>query len=81
MVSLCLGLALQGIPCDGLDIDPAPVGDRVVGNRVLGNGTALLPPPFDALEADLVWDGSGSDDCWSGNQFGTSVPPQLPACR
>lgn len=47
---------------------------------MLGNGTASLPPPFDALAADLVWDGSGTDDCWSANQFTTSVPPQLPAC-
>lgn len=81
VVSLCLGLALQGAGCDGLDIDPNPVDDRVIGNQVLGNGTALLPPPFDGLAADLVWDGSGSNDCWSGNRFGTSVPPQLPACR
>jgi parallel beta-helix repeat protein len=81
VVSLCLGLALQGAGCDGLDIDPNPVGDRVVGNRVLGNGTAALPPPFDGLEADLVWDGSGADDCWSGNRFATSVPQPLPACR
>jgi parallel beta-helix repeat protein len=80
VVSLCLGLALQGVGCDGLDIDPNPVGDRVIGNRALGNGTASLPAPFDALAADLVWDGSGADDCWSGNRFGTSVPPQLPAC-
>lgn len=83
VVSLCLGLALQGQPCDGLDVDPDPVGDRVLGNQVLGNAAAAasLPPPFDALAADLVWDGSGAENCWSGNRFTTSVPPQLPACR
>jgi parallel beta-helix repeat protein len=81
VASLCLGLALQGLPCTGLDIDPDPVGDRIVGNRALANGLATLPPPFRALAADLVWDGSGTDDCWSGNQFGTSEPPELPACR
>jgi parallel beta-helix repeat protein len=81
--SLCFGLALQGIPCEGLDIDPDPVGDRIVGNRVTGNGGAAssLPPPFDALAADLIWDGSGSDNCWSRNVFNTSVPPELPACH
>jgi parallel beta-helix repeat protein len=81
VASLCLGLALQGNGCTGLDVDPDPSGDRIIGNRVLGNGFLPLPPPFDALAADLVWDGSGADDCWSGNQFETSVPPQLPACR
>ncbi len=82
VASLCLGLQLQGLPCAGLDIDPDPVEDRIVGNRLGGNGTVPQPNPvFDALRADLVWDGSGRDDCWSGNTFATSVPPQLPACR
>jgi parallel beta-helix repeat protein len=80
VASLCLGLALQGNACTGLDIDPDPSGDRVLGNRLARNGTASLPPPFDALAADLVWDGSGTDNCWSANQFRTSVPPELPAC-
>ena len=82
VASLCLGLELQGVPCTGLDIDPDPVGDRIVGNRLAGNGTVPQPNPlFDALRADLVWDGSGTDDCWSGNTFAASIPPELPACR
>ncbi len=81
VASLCLGLALQGLPCTGLDIDPDPVDDRIVGNRLEGNGTVPLADPFfDALRADLIWDGSGTGNCWSRNLFATSTPAQLPAC-
>jgi hypothetical protein len=81
VASLCLGLALQGIPCTGLDIDPDPVNDRIAGNRLENNGTVPQPDPFfDALRADLIWDGSGAGNCWSRNVFATSTPAQLPAC-
>jgi parallel beta-helix repeat protein len=81
VVSLCLGLALQGNPCTGLDIDPDPVNNRIVGNRLKNNGTVRQPDPlFDALRADLIWDGSGTGNCWSRNVFASSTPAQLPAC-
>jgi hypothetical protein len=82
--SLCLGLALQDpdIDCTGLGIDPDPVDDRILANRLSGNGTVPLENPFfDALRADLIWDGSGTGNCWSGNRFATSTPPELPACH
>jgi parallel beta-helix repeat protein len=82
VVSLCLGLALQGADCAGLDIDPDPSGDRIEGNLLSRNGTVPQANPlFDSLRADLIWDGSGADDCWSANRFSTSTPPALPACR
>jgi len=82
VTSLCLGITLQGGDCGGLGIETDPVDDRIAGNRVTGNGTVPQANPFfDAIRADLVWDGSGSGNCWSANQFGTSVPPQLPGCR
>jgi len=80
--SLCLGLALQGQGCDGLGIDPDPVNDRILANRLIENGTVPLANPFfEALRADLIWDGSGTGNCWSGNRFATSTPPELPACH
>jgi parallel beta-helix repeat protein len=80
--SLCLGLALQGNDCSGLDIDPDPVNNRIIGNKVLNNGTVPQPNPFfDALRADLIWDGSGTGNCWSRNRIATSTPPQLPSCN
>ena len=81
VVSLCLGLALEGQPCTGIDVDPLSDGDRVVNNIVKGNGTVPSSNPFlDALRSDLAWDGSGTGNCWSSNVFGVAVPPALPTC-
>ncbi len=82
VISLCLGLSLLGSDCSGLDIDPDPVDDRIALNRLVGNGTVPQENPlFDALRADLIWDGSGTGNCWSGNVFATSTPAQLPSCK
>jgi len=81
VVSLCLGLALEGEPCTGIDVDPLPDGNRVTNNLVQGNGTIPTGDPLlDTLRADLVWDGSGSGNCWRANAIGTAVPPVLPTC-
>jgi parallel beta-helix repeat protein len=79
ITSVCLG-----VDCTDptLDIDPFPVNDRIVGNRLTGNGTVPQDNPlFEALRADLVWDGTGTGNCWSANRFSTSTPPELPGCR
>jgi len=82
VVSLCLGLALQGSDCSGLDIDPDPVNDRILGNRLTANGTVPQDDPFfESIRADLIWDGSGTGNCWSGNKFATSTPAELPGCK
>jgi parallel beta-helix repeat protein len=85
VVSICLGLALQGQPpelCGALGIEPNPDDNRIMLNRVVGNGTVPTGfPPLDALLGDLIWDGSGTGNCWSHNQFNTSVPSPLPSCR
>lgn len=81
VASLCTGLALLGQGCDGLGIDPNPDSNFVVANELVGNGTVPNPVPFlDALRADLVWDGSGTGNCWSLNHFSTSFPSVLPSC-
>jgi len=71
--------ALSGAPPEAFaDIEPNPDGVSVRDNVVTGNG-AFSPVPF-LPAADLLWDGSGTENCWSGNTFGTSVPPELPGC-
>jgi len=80
VVSLCLASAIQGQECPQLDVDPDSDGNRIVGNKVLENGKLPVPPPFDQMEADLFWDGTGKGNCWSGNVFTTSIPSPLPAC-
>jgi hypothetical protein len=85
VASLCLALALAGQTCpSGLGVNPIPDGNQITGNRAQGNGKVPTGIPIlDALEADLVWDGAGTGNCWSNNIFGTSVPPPslLPACH
>jgi parallel beta-helix repeat protein len=78
VVSLCLFLQLQGFPvCPPLGVKPDSDANHIVGNRVVGNGTA---PGLPGFNGDLVWDGTGSGNCWSSNRFGTSSPSPLPAC-
>ena len=82
VVNLCLGFQLLAGSCPDLDVDPFSDGNRIVHNLVQGNGTvAVGVEALDALRADLVWDGTGTDNCWSHDVFGTSVPPSLPACQ
>ncbi len=82
VASLCLGLALQENPCTGLDVDPDPSNNHIILNELANNGTIPQADPFfDSLRADLIWDGSGTGNCWSDNRFTTSTPPVLPSCR
>lgn len=81
---------LAGIPLG--DNDPFPDGVRVIDNAVTGNGGAQQSPiPFlpPAASVDLLWDGTGEGNCWSGNTFASSLnldlfggspSPELPAC-
>jgi hypothetical protein len=77
---------LGGFP---IDVEPFPDHTRVIGNTALGNGGAQ-PIPFLPPGVDLIWDGTGTDNCWSRNRFGASLDlnllggtptPVLPACR
>lgn len=82
MASLCLGLALEGVACTGLDVAPDPSNNHVIMNDLENNGTVPQADPFfDSLRADLIWDGSGTGDCWSDNRFATNTPPVLPSCK
>lgn len=78
--TLLLG-ALAGLPPEAFaDIEPNPDGTRVINNLLIGNGT-VPPPGLPLPAADLLWDGSGVNNCWSNNQFTTSFPAVLPACN
>lgn len=76
--TLVLG-AIAGLPPEAFaDIEPNPDGVQVRRNRATGNGTAS-PFPF-LSPADLLWDGTGTGNCWTANVAGTLVPVALPAC-
>jgi hypothetical protein len=77
--ALIMGL-LGGIPAaayDGLDPDANEV--RVEANALTDNGANPSIPFFPA--ADLIWDGTGTGNCWADNAFGASEPETLPVCR
>lgn len=78
--TLILG-GLIGLPPEAFaDIEPNPDGTRVTSNLLINNGTA--PPPGLPLPAvDLLWDGSGTGNCWAQNQYSTSFPAVLPLCN
>ncbi|HET7899253.1 MAG TPA: right-handed parallel beta-helix repeat-containing protein, partial [Flavisolibacter sp.] len=77
--TLVLG-ALAGFPPEIFaDIEPDPDGARIISNQVIKNGYA--PPvglPFPGV--DLLWDGSGTNNCWSKNLHNTAFPAMLPSC-
>jgi len=81
VVSTVILGSLAGLPPEAFaDIEPNPDGTRIISNTVTNNGS--VPPPGLPLPAvDLLWDGSGSDNCWSKNIYGTSYPAALPSCN
>jgi parallel beta-helix repeat protein len=74
VASYCTGQAILGNDCGALGIDPDPENVQVLDNQLNGNG---LNPPDDPLfadvAADLIWDGTGTGNCWSGNQPETAT--------
>ncbi len=78
--TLVLG-ALAGLPPIAFaDIEPNPDGTRVIENDLFRNGAA--PPAGLPLPGvDLLWDGSGSNNCWKDNSFSSSYPGALPVCN
>jgi parallel beta-helix repeat protein len=78
------GIAVGGLPGALGTVDPRiePHADRGVvrQNVVFKNGGAPDPHIAPLPGADLLWDTTGTSNCWSGNQFGSAFPPSLPPC-
>jgi parallel beta-helix repeat protein len=70
------GIALLSNPLAPADrrIDPDPDDDQIRDNVALHNG--LRPDPLRATVpgADLIYDGSGTGNCFARNRFGTEFP-------
>ena len=79
-----VGVALISLPPDvaALDprVDPIPDDDHINRNTVLGNGSDpdRLLAPFPP--ADLLWDGTGTGNCWEANTSASAFPNPLPPC-
>ncbi|HET9909357.1 MAG TPA: parallel beta-helix domain-containing protein [Anaerolineales bacterium] len=80
-----VGIAVIQVPpaLAALDprIDPFPDDNQISRNIVLSNGSNPDPKiaPFPA--SDLIWDVSGTGNCWSDNNYKTSFPLLLPVCQ
>jgi parallel beta-helix repeat protein len=73
-----LALAPPGTPPYPDGVDPNPDNTLVRKNTVTGNGFLPSVPPGFPQPADLVWTGTGTNNHWKDNVFGTSTPPELP---
>ena len=71
---------LGGIPPEAFaDIEPNPDGTKITNNKLVNNGSE--PPAGIPLPGvDLLWDGSGTNNCWKNNTYSTSYPASLPVC-
>jgi parallel beta-helix repeat protein len=72
---------LAGLPLEAIAaLEPHP--DQVVVRKNTAVQNGWNPPAgFPLPGADLLWDGTGTGNCWEKNVFHTSVPPVLPPCR
>jgi parallel beta-helix repeat protein len=80
VLNYCVARNVSASDCAALDIEPNPDGNRSTGNTAKQNGKnpdPLVPPAF---AVDLLWDTTGTDNCWSANSAGTTFPSPLPAC-
>jgi parallel beta-helix repeat protein len=76
--TLVLG-QMANIRSEAFDIEPNPDGVKIVQNFVSQNGSAA-PPGLPLPAADLLWDGSGINNCWKNNIRISSFPASLPVC-
>jgi len=72
---------LAGIPLDSFDIEPNPDGAYIHKNVLKNNGSNPPVLPIVLPGVDLLWDGSGTNNCWKDNNFSTSAPSPLPSCN
>jgi parallel beta-helix repeat protein len=71
-----LGVAILANPFASLDprLEPNPDGNEVAGNVILRNGGSPDPERAQTPGADIVYDGSGTGNCFSRNRFQTEFP-------
>jgi parallel beta-helix repeat protein len=78
------GILIAQLPPDAAALDPRispfPDDNEIRNNVTLENGGSPDPKLAPLPGADLVWDTSGSGNCWKGNTFESSFPDPLPRC-
>jgi parallel beta-helix repeat protein len=78
------GIGLVSLPpaVAGLDprLQPSPDGVRVTTNLFWHNGFSPDPKISPMLPADIVWDGTGTGNCFTHAPGVTTFPTALPSC-
>ena len=76
-----LGVAILANPFAALDprLEPNPDGNEVRDNVILQNGLNPDPARAQTPGADVVYDGSGTGNCFAGNRFQTQFPEGITA--
>jgi parallel beta-helix repeat protein len=71
-----LGVAILANPFAVLDprLEPNPDGNEVSGNVIMRNGRSPDPERAQTPGADIVYDGSGTGNCFAENRFKTEFP-------
>jgi parallel beta-helix repeat protein len=76
-----LGVAILANPFAALDprLEPNPDGNEVRDNVILNNGRSPDPLRAQTPGADIVYDGSGTGNCFLNNRFQTEFPEGITA--
>jgi len=74
-----VGIAILTSPFAGQDprVEPFPDRAHVVGNVILRNGQSPDPVRSPNQGADILYDGSGTGNCFARNRFATDLPPGI----
>jgi parallel beta-helix repeat protein len=79
------GIAVIQVPPTLAALDPRiePFVDQnlIRENVVISNGSEPDPKIAPFPGSDLIWDGSGTGNCWNDNTFKSSFPSPLPDCQ
>lgn len=76
-----VGVAIIQSPFGPLDarLEVNPDGNRVQGNVILHNGQSPDPVRATTPGADIVYDGTGTGNCFARNVYRTDFPPGIAA--
>lgn len=78
------GIAMVRLPQELAAMDPRvnpfPDQNHFVRNVALQNGKNPDPKQPQYLPVDMLWDGEGSGNCWSGNSVESQFPTTVPSC-
>ena len=86
IIDYCTATSFGSFNCDDNppDFDPNPDNNQVLDNTFTHNGTSPPPDhPMALLAADIVLFGTGTNNCFSGNTYGTKFylgGRNLPSC-